>query len=63
VRADQTELKASEKEVIDRMIEQMSDWSAAAISNYSQFVLLIRFTIPYPKNNFYSFFKSYFSLH
>ena len=35
VKADLTELKASEKEVIDRVIEQMSDWSAAAISNYS----------------------------
>ena len=32
---DLTELKASEKEVIDRVIEQLSDWSAAAISNYS----------------------------
>lgn len=30
-----TELKASEKEVVDRVIEQMSDWSASAISNYS----------------------------
>jgi uncharacterized phage-associated protein len=30
-----TELRASEKEVIDRVIEQMSDWSASAISNYS----------------------------
>lgn len=30
-----TELKASEKDIIDRVIEQMSDWSAAAISNYS----------------------------
>ena len=30
-----TELKASEKEVIDRVIEQLSDWSPAAISNYS----------------------------
>jgi transcriptional regulator with XRE-family HTH domain len=28
-------LEASEKEIIDRVIEQMSDWSAAAISNYS----------------------------
>lgn len=28
-------LKASEKEIIDRVIEQMSDWSAAALSNYS----------------------------
>ena len=34
-KADLTELKASEKEVIDRVIQQMSDWSAAAISNYS----------------------------
>lgn len=34
-KADLTELKASEKETIDRVIEQMSDWSAAAISNYS----------------------------
>jgi transcriptional regulator with XRE-family HTH domain len=35
VKADLTELKASEKEVIDKVVEQMSDWSAAAISNYS----------------------------
>ncbi len=34
-KADLTQLKASEKEVVDRVIEQMSDWSAAAISNYS----------------------------
>ena len=34
-KANLTELKASEKEVIDRVIEQLSDWSAAAISNYS----------------------------
>jgi transcriptional regulator with XRE-family HTH domain len=34
-KADLTALKASEKEIIDRVIEQMSDWSAAAISNYS----------------------------
>ena len=34
-KADLTTLKASEKEVIDRVIQQMSDWSAAAISNYS----------------------------
>ena len=34
-KADLTQLMASEKEVIDRIIEQMSDWSAAAISNYS----------------------------
>lgn len=35
VKADLTELRASEKEIIDRVIEQLSDWSAAAISNYS----------------------------
>ena len=35
VKPDLTKLKASEKEVIDRVIEQMSDWSAATISNYS----------------------------
>lgn len=34
-KANLTELMASEKEVIDRVIEQLSDWSAAAISNYS----------------------------
>lgn len=34
-KADLTKLKASEKEIIDRVIEQMSDWSATAISNYS----------------------------
>jgi len=34
-KADLTELKASEKDTIDRVIEQMSDWSAAAISSYS----------------------------
>ncbi len=34
-KADLTELKASEKEVIDRTVEQMSDWSASAVSNYS----------------------------
>jgi len=34
-KADLTELRASEKEIIDRVIEQMSDWSANAISNYS----------------------------
>ena len=35
VKADLTELRASEKEVIDKVIEQMSDWSATAISNYA----------------------------
>ncbi len=35
IKADLTELKANEKAVIDRVIEQMSDWSASAISNYS----------------------------
>lgn len=34
-KADLTELLASEKVVIDNVIEQMSDWSAAAISAYS----------------------------
>jgi len=34
-KADLTELRAIEKETIDRVIEQMSDWSASAISNYS----------------------------
>jgi uncharacterized phage-associated protein len=34
-KADLTQLLASEKEVIDKVIEQMSDWSATAISNYS----------------------------
>ena len=32
---DLTNLKASEKDVIDRVIEQYSDWSASAISDYS----------------------------
>jgi transcriptional regulator with XRE-family HTH domain len=32
---DLKELKASEKDVIDKVIEQMSDWSAAMLSNYS----------------------------
>ena len=35
VKADLTELRASEKDVIDRVIEQMSDWSANMISDYS----------------------------
>jgi transcriptional regulator with XRE-family HTH domain len=35
VKADLTQLKASEKDVIDRVIEQMRNWSAEAISNYS----------------------------
>jgi len=34
-KADLKELRASEKDVIDKVIEQLSDWSAAAISNYS----------------------------
>ncbi|MGM9475711.1 type II toxin-antitoxin system antitoxin SocA domain-containing protein [Pedobacter sp. GSP4] len=34
-KADLTKLKASEKDVIDKVIEQMSDWSANAISDYS----------------------------
>lgn len=35
VKADLTELKASEKDVIDKVIEHMSDWSASTISQYS----------------------------
>jgi transcriptional regulator with XRE-family HTH domain len=35
VKSDLTQLKASEKEMIDRVIQQMSDWSASAISSYS----------------------------
>jgi len=35
VKADLTKLKASEKEVIDMVIHQFSDWSASAISAYS----------------------------
>ncbi len=34
-KADLTEFRASEKDVIDRVIEQMSDWSANMISDYS----------------------------
>lgn len=34
-KADLTELRASEKEVIDRVIDQMGDWSANMISDYS----------------------------
>jgi transcriptional regulator with XRE-family HTH domain len=34
-KADLTLLKASEKEIIDKVIEQYSDWSASAISAYS----------------------------
>lgn len=34
-KADLTKLHASEKDVIDKVIDQMSDWSAAAISTYS----------------------------
>ncbi len=34
-KADLTLLKASEKEVIDKVIEQFSDWSASMISDYS----------------------------
>jgi transcriptional regulator with XRE-family HTH domain len=35
IKPDLTKLKASETEVMDRVIEQMSDWSAATISQYS----------------------------
>ena len=34
-KANLEDLKASEKEVLDRVIEQFSDWSASAISEYS----------------------------
>jgi transcriptional regulator with XRE-family HTH domain len=34
-KADLTRLKASEKEVLDKVIGHMSDWSAAAVSKYS----------------------------
>lgn len=34
-KANIQKLKASEKEVLDRVIEQFSDWSATAISEYS----------------------------
>ncbi len=34
-KADLSTLKASEKDVIDKVIEQMSDWSASMISEYS----------------------------
>ncbi len=34
-KADLTQLMASEKDIMDRVIEQMSDWSAATISDYS----------------------------
>lgn len=34
-KADLTQLMASEKEVIDSVIAQMGDWTAAAISSYS----------------------------
>lgn len=34
-KADLTQLKASEKEVIDKVIEQLSDWSASSVSAYS----------------------------
>lgn len=34
-KADLTAFKASEKDVIDKVIEQMGDWSASVISNYS----------------------------
>lgn len=35
IKSDLTQFKASEKEIIDRVIDQMSDWSASAISSYS----------------------------
>ena len=35
VKPDLTVINGAEKEVIDRVIEQMSDWSASAITGYS----------------------------
>ena len=35
IKADLTQLQASETEIIDKVIEQMGDWSASSISNYS----------------------------
>ncbi len=34
-KADLTQFKASEKDVIDKVLDQMGDWSATVISNYS----------------------------
>jgi uncharacterized phage-associated protein len=34
-KADLTQLNAAEKDVIDKVIEQMSDWNASTISSYS----------------------------
>lgn len=34
-KADLTQMNAAEKETIDQVVEQFSDWSAAAISEYS----------------------------
>lgn len=35
IKPDLTKLKASEKEIIDKVIAQYSDWSASSISSYS----------------------------
>jgi uncharacterized phage-associated protein len=35
VKANLSQLKASEKVVIDKVLDQMSDWSAKALSDYS----------------------------
>jgi len=35
IKSDLTALKASEKEIIDRVIDQLSDWTATSISDYS----------------------------
>lgn len=35
IKADLSKLKASEKDVIDKVIDRYSDWSASAISEYS----------------------------
>jgi transcriptional regulator with XRE-family HTH domain len=36
IKADLTTFKANEKEIIDRVIEQLGDWSVSALNNYSQ---------------------------
>lgn len=44
VKPDLTQFKASEKEILDAVINQMSDWSASAISRYSHMDLPWRAT-------------------
>ena len=49
-KADLTKLKASEKEVIDKVIDQFSDWSARAISEYSHKDICLLYTSPSPRD-------------